>query len=676
MGSFRNFMNFPKEKFNFNLLKLVPTDLGIALGIQVRKAIQTNERAVAKKVKVHDGKDVRYITIVVKPYLSQKEYLQPFLFVILHEEIKERAVSGNTSVATNASDAARIQLLEQELGEVRENLQAVIEEVESANEELQSSNEEIISSNEELQSTNEELQSLNEELHTVNAEHQLKIKELIELNDDLNNYFQNSYVGQLMIDDKMRIRKFSPSVTGQINLIENDIGRLVTDISVNFAHINFVNEIKTVMKAGQAIEKEIVLNNGRSFLMRVAPYVRLDGSKEGVVVNFIDVSEVKGLNEIVQGVFNSSPNGIVALKAIKNGDDKITDFEIIAANNNSMQVLDGETNIVGKKILKEQELNIAGYFDAFVTVVDNGVPFHGEYKNVHTGKWYEVDAIRMRNGLVATFTDTTQKKEAADTISGSFLKLKNNAEELKVMNSKLEQTNYDLLQFASVASHDLKEPLRKIQVYGNFLKDKMVEDPTAHENKYIEKIISASNRMQILIDDVLTLSKLSNSEFAMAPVNLDDIIGQITDDVDITIKEKRAEVKRGELGEVSGVRGQMRQLFQNLILNSLKFNNKDNPKVFISRKGISKEEAKAYGIDAAKYVCIEVADNGIGFEDQFSDKIFGLFQRLNGNIYQGTGIGLSICKKIVDNHKGFISAKGKPGEGATFRILLPLAQAN
>jgi two-component system CheB/CheR fusion protein len=548
--------------------------------------------------------------------------------------------------------------------------------VESANEELQSSNEEIISSNEELQSTNEELQSLNEELHTVNAEHQLKIKELIELNDDLNNYFQNSYVGQLMIDDKMRIRKFSPSVTGQINLIENDIGRLVTDISVNFAHINFVNEIKTVMKAGQAIEKEIVLNNGRSFLMRVAPYVRLDGSKEGVVVNFIDVSEVKGLNEIVQGVFNSSPNGIVALKAIKNGDDKITDFEIIAANNNSMQVLDGETNIVGKKILKEQELNIAGYFDAFVTVVDNGVPFHGEYKNVHTGKWYEVDAIRMRNGLVATFTDTTQKKEAADTISGSFLKLKNNAEELKVMNSKLEQTNYDLLQFASVASHDLKEPLRKIQVYGNFLKDKMVEDPTAHENKYIEKIISASNRMQILIDDVLTLSKLSNSEFAMAPVNLDDIIGQITDDVDITIKEKRAEVKRGELGEVSGVRGQMRQLFQNLILNSLKFNNKDNPKVFISRKGISKEEAKAYGIDAAKYVCIEVADNGIGFEDQFSDKIFGLFQRLNGNIYQGTGIGLSICKKIVDNHKGFISAKGKPGEGATFRILLPLAQAN
>jgi two-component system CheB/CheR fusion protein len=479
-----------------------------------------------------------------------------------------------------------------------------------------------------------------------------------------------------MIDDKMRIRKFSPSVTGQINLIENDIGRPVTDISVNFAHINFVNEIKTVMKTGQAIEKEIVLNNGRSFLMRVAPYVRLDGSKEGVVVNFIDVSEVKGLNEIVQGVFNSSPNGIVALKAIKNGDDKITDFEIIAANNNSMQVLDGETNIVGKKILKEQELNIAGYFDAFVTVVDNGVPFHGEYKNVHTGKWYEVDAIRMRNGLVATFTDTTQKKEAADTISGSFLKLKNNAEELKVMNSKLEQTNYDLLQFASVASHDLKEPLRKIQVYGNFLKDKMVEDPTAHENKYIEKIISASNRMQILIDDVLTLSKLSNSEFAMTPVNLDDIIGQITDDVDITIKEKRAEVKRGELGEVSGVRGQMRQLFQNLILNSLKFNNKDNPKVFISRKGISKEEAKAYGIDAAKYVCIEVADNGIGFEDQFSDKIFGLFQRLNGNIYQGTGIGLSICKKIVDNHKGFISAKGKPGEGATFRILLPLAQAS
>src|SRR5690606_10989138 len=134
-----------------------------------------------------------------------------------------------------------------ELTETRENLQAVIEEMETVNEELQSSNEEMVSTNEELQSTNEELQSLNEELHTVSAEHQMKIKELFELNDDLNNYFNNSDIGQILVDGNIIIRKFTPSSKQMINLIESDIGRPLKDITTNLKEVDLAAEVSNVI---------------------------------------------------------------------------------------------------------------------------------------------------------------------------------------------------------------------------------------------------------------------------------------------------------------------------------------------------------------------------------------------------------------------------------------------
>jgi two-component system CheB/CheR fusion protein len=187
-GNFKQYLNFPAGKFNFNLLKMVPADLSIALGAGVRKALKLNEKVVLESIKWNEGKDQKLIKIIIQPYIQLKEYLQPFIFIVLQEVAINKEIA---AVETSDLALADVAILATELKETRENLQTVVEELESANEELQSSNEEMLSSNEELQSTNEELQSLNEELHTVNAEHQLKIRELVELNDDLNNYFRN-----------------------------------------------------------------------------------------------------------------------------------------------------------------------------------------------------------------------------------------------------------------------------------------------------------------------------------------------------------------------------------------------------------------------------------------------------------------------------------------------------
>ena len=671
VGNFKSFLNFPDDHFHFNLLKLVPSDLAVAISISVRKAIKENKKSVLKSVKISDGSLERYVTIIVKPYLEPRDYLQPFLFVVLHEEQLLNRPAPTVLPESPGYVNERIRELEMELHETKENLQAVIEEVESANEELQSSSEEIVSSNEELQSTNEELQSLNEELHTVNTEHQLKIKELIELNDDLNNYFRNSDIGHILVDRKLFIRKFSPAVTRQINLIHSDIGRSVADISTNIVGGNFINDIREVIRSGAQIQKEVKTTDGSIFLMKINPYVRIDKSLDGVVVNFIDVTEMKKLSGIVEGVFNSSTSAIIAMKAIRAGSE-IVDFECIASNIAADTLLNMKSGqLIGKRLLKESEI-VADNFQKYVEVLNSGRTQHFEYFAAMHYRWYEVVCVKMMDGLVTTFTDISQKKHAADLLQRGYVDLKNTSEKLTSINQQLEQSNFDLLQFASVASHDLKEPLRKIQAFGNLLNAKVDGKLDESEKRYLDKIINSSNRMQTLVEDVLTLSKLSNKDIPYSPVNVNKILSRIIDDLEFTIREKNAKITIANFQEIEGVPGQIHQLLQNLVSNGLKFNDKAEVELSIMPHRITEEEMRTYDIEPQQYMGITVEDNGIGFEEHFTEKIFGIFQRLHSHSYQGTGIGLAICKKIVDNHNGFIKAESRINVGTKFIVILPI----
>jgi two-component system CheB/CheR fusion protein len=317
----------------------------------------------------------------------------------------------------------------------------------------------------------------------------------------------------------------------------------------------------------------------------------------------------------------------------------------------------------------------AGYFNRYVQVVETGESVHFEFYNESSRRWFEVICVKMLDGLVTTLTDITQKKNAADLLQRGYLDLKNTSDKLLSMNQQLEQSNFDLLQFASVASHDLKEPLRKIQAFGNLLNARVDGKLDESEKRYLDKIINSSNRMETLVEDVLTLSKLSNRDIPYANVNLNKILYRIVDDLEITIKEKKANIDIGIFPEIEAVPGQIHQLFQNLISNGLKFNDKAEVRIEICSYKITDEEAKRYGIDPRNYVAVCVEDNGIGFEDHFKEKIFGVFQRLHSHNYQGTGIGLAICKKIVDNHNGFIRAESRVHEGTRFIVMLPIKKA-
>jgi light-regulated signal transduction histidine kinase (bacteriophytochrome) len=237
--------------------------------------------------------------------------------------------------------------------------------------------------------------------------------------------------------------------------------------------------------------------------------------------------------------------------------------------------------------------------------------------------------------------------------------------ELKSTKENLQRSNEDLRQFAHAASHDLKEPVRKIKTFNNRILEDFSDALPDTVKTYLDKIGNATDRMFLMIDGILNYSKMGNIEHLIELVDLNKILYEVINDLELVIQQKSAQITSAGLPEIEGHRVLLYQLFYNLILNSLKFAKANRPSLInIECKIIMQHQEKFYQI--------EVTDNGIGFEQEYSETIFGTFARLNpADNYEGSGLGLAFCKKIVHRHNGYITATGEQGKGATFTILLP-----
>jgi signal transduction histidine kinase len=236
--------------------------------------------------------------------------------------------------------------------------------------------------------------------------------------------------------------------------------------------------------------------------------------------------------------------------------------------------------------------------------------------------------------------------------------------------SQLESTNKELDRFAYMASHDLQEPLRKIRIFSERIADNYTDQIGEEGRTFIEKMQSACIRMQNLIDDILAFSKISIEKESLVSTNLNAVVEEVIGEMDLLIREKGATVVVERMPELSVNPGLMKSLFENLISNSLKYSRKDvKPVVQIYTKS---DDSLPADPGVKRFYRIYVKDNGIGFEQQYADQVFTMFKRLHsGPEYKGTGIGLAICKKIVEEHNGYISAKSSVNEGTTFTISLP-----
>ncbi|RYZ26300.1 MAG: PAS domain-containing protein, partial [Chitinophagaceae bacterium] len=386
---------------------------------------------------------------------------------------------------------------------------------------------------------------------------------------------------------------------------------------------------------------------------------------------FSDVTSIKQAQirveqaaERLSAVFNASQSGMFIFSPVINEKNEVIDFRFVITNpsfaayvGQTPDTLKGE---LGSKWFPGYLTN--GVFDMYKKTYITGETLR---RDVH----YHVDqhdlyldllSTKVQDEVLVTFTDYTNIKKAQ-------LQLQTLVEELRQSNIKLEE-------FAHAASHDLKEPIRKMHVFSDRLKSSLGDRMNSHELRMFDRMQDANERMTNLVDDLLTYSQVSMTEYDMEEVDLSEKIQVVLADLELLVEEKNAKIDVMPLPVVKGYRRQLQQLFQNLVSNALKYCKEGIiPEIVIQSSVVTGDETPFDLESNKRFHLIQVIDNGIGFEQQYEERIFQMFQRLHGKAeYPGSGIGLAIVRKVAENHHGAVWAKSKPRLGSTFNVLLPI----
>ena len=347
-----------QQNFNNNLLDLLPRPLLVAFNTLATQALKENKVFKTSDITVkHGGKNIK-VSLAVSPLLDSKRKPDHLILTFTDDKVSEfekaKAIAFDEKIYLDQYALN----LEEELKDLKEKLQFTYEQLDNSNENMQSFNEELLSTNEEMQSTNEEMQSVNEELHTINTDYQLKNKELLELNDDLNNYFKSNINGQLFVDNDLILMKYSPGTTKQINLLPSDIGRPLSNISTNIKFETIIDDIKNVIDDGNIFTKEIETNNGKWYQIMTMPYIQLANQKRtGAIITFNDITRLKNaeldldeknrsllrINADLDNFIHAASHDLLAplsniqisvavMNKLKLGDEKLTGFINIINN--------------------------------------------------------------------------------------------------------------------------------------------------------------------------------------------------------------------------------------------------------------------------------------------------------------------------------------------------------
>jgi two-component system, chemotaxis family, CheB/CheR fusion protein len=439
IGETEGFFKLPSGKLSMDISKMAAKELAIPLSTGIQKVFRKNEPLRFSNIRLRHGDGHKAVDLQIKP-LPRKKGQDPLVAVFLNEVRKAEVDPAHSVQSYDLSLEAeqRISDLEQELQFTRENLQATVEELETANEELQATNEELLASNEELQSTNEELQSTNEELYSVNSEYQSKIMELSELHNDVDNLLSASQIGQLLLDENMEIRRFSPKVTEIFKLLDTDVGRPLTHISHHLVNADPLQMIMDVQKRNVLAEHEVQTSEGRWHLMRVVPYVVGPRVFSGVLASFVDITKIRQAEEALRAseekhrrLFETLSQGVIYHSA---------DGKIISANPAAENILGlSQDQILGKtsmdprwKMIKEDGTTVPGTDHPAMIALRTGQQvgpvirgvFHPD-KNAHI--WLRITAIPLFHPggkepfqVYATFEDITEKRKAEQDYQALF----------------------------------------------------------------------------------------------------------------------------------------------------------------------------------------------------------------------------------------------------------------
>lgn len=650
-GEIRNFAELPQQGFSSNLLKLLDNNLSAAVSTAVRKAKLQTAEVHYKGVRVVREDSMSKVNLVVKPFtFDGPDWHQCYAVIFLPQDTPSEKATDLPIEYHQDGDSERLLEVEQELKDTRESLQAAIEELETTNEELQATNEE-------LQSTNEELQSMNEELHTVNSEHQQKIGDLAELNADMDNLMQSTEIGTIFLDQDMRIRKFTPVIQQQFNLRSIDIGRPLahfTNIFSSSDNDRLLEDAMSVLHSGETRNVEISSGSNETELVKLVPFRARSGDVDGVVMSFVDVTELKEVqqeyayqNTMFQQVLEGAMAGYWEYQSATNSFQMSASFKAMLgyADDQIPNTMEGFRNIVARDDLAMVEET----FMKLGTVPGDGL-FELEARFRH--KTGETVWVWCRGKIVER-----EDEQPIRTI-GCFVDITAH----KLVQVELERSNDELKQFAYLTSHDLQEPLRTVSNFVEVLERKYSDALDESGQQYLGIVSQATERMQGLIRGILDYSRIGR-DGVESMVDTESIVENVLQDLSSSLSEASAEVEVKSLPKVLGYESELRTLFANLISNAIKFRRPDvPPKVRIYANRSSKSTWN-----------FSIEDNGIGVLPEYHERIFEIFNRLHTrDEFEGAGIGLAHCRKIVELHRGELSMRSAANEGSVFEFTLSL----
>ncbi|MFD2613274.1 chemotaxis protein CheB [Paenibacillus gansuensis] len=639
-GSVSSFLNVSKGRPSWNIYKMLDSQLAVAITTAAQKVRKDKLPITYYGLKRESEPEAAPLNMTIKPFSLNSKAYEQLILVSLEESVKVNAaaLTGGADFDVDNQLNQRMIELEEELRKAEEKLQATVEELETSNEELQATNEELVAANEELQSTNEELQSVNEELVTVNTEFQYKIQELTDLNNDMDNFLNSTKIGTIFLDTNMCIRRYTPAITSEIHLMDVDYGRPISHLSHNFKYEHLLKDCRKVLKTLVPLEREIQSKTGKWYSMRILPYRTFDHQIKGIVMTFVDITELKTVNEELVKLsyaIQQSPGTIVITD---------TDGRIEYVNPTFMQLTGYvQDEVLGKNVhfLIGGEENGSNKFKEMKDSLLAGGDWTGEFESRHKdGRlyWESVKMLPIKNKKGETIHYLRMSEDITD---------QKHAEELLRKSEMLSA----LGQMAAGIAHEIRNPLTALKGFTKLISS------GKHSDSYISIMAAELERIELIVSELLILAKpqaLAFNSREITPIIEDVIMLVATQAImnNVEIETCYDDI----LPEIHCVENQLKQVFLNVLKNAIE-SMKKGGKVTVRVSAVNQEG-----------VVVEITDQGSGIPKALIAKLGEPFYSTKN---KGTGLGLMVSYKIIENHQGTITVNSIENEGTTVSIFLP-----
>ena len=622
-----------------NLLRLAREGLIAGLGKAIRTARKTDAPAKEDGFRIEHGGGLKDVTIQVTPFRCSPSSEGRY-FLVLFEDTEPKAGPVRQPAIPENGGSARLQA---ELIATKEYLQSIVEDHATTLEALSAASQEAQAGNEELETAQEELESANEELNTLNEELKTNNVEFSKVNRDLANLLESISIPLVMVGRDLRIRRFTRAIEPMLNLIASDVGRSITDLQPQMELPDLRRLLLDAMEGRDRKPRDIRDAHGRWYSLRILPSVEPNGKIDGAVLMLIDIDAAKRGLDFAEAIVETVREPLVILNQ---------NLQVMQANKtfyDTFQAARAETE--GRLIydLGNGQWNIPKLRE----LLENILPAHSTFRDFEVTHEFErvgrkvmllnaseiFDPNAQARTILLAIEDVTERKQAEEA---------------------LRTTNAELQHFAYALTHDLQEPLRMVVNFTELLRQEFAGKLGGEADQFISYSVEGALRIEALLKALLAYWEVAERRpDNSAPIDCGPVLAKALLNLQAAIAESGAIITSDPLPTVVAEEVMLTQVFQNLISNSIKYRSQEAPRIHVSTER-----------DAGGWL-FTVRDNGIGIDPQNNDRVFGMFRRLHGSEIPGTGIGLALCKKIVERQGGRIWVESESGRGATFRFTIP-----